>query len=222
MVKNPVGPTLTFKVKEYSLSGDLVSFNQQNKKKAKNYMTSFATAPLLVMSGFSGLDDEKDSHLKIVTYMIQSMFPPVNVDTINLDDCKRVVLFHLTTNAAGERVIDFRHYALNARQREVHKGIKKLINNNKIPNMKNMEDIADFLLKNKASAYSSESELDDLPNSKVNLSQEFQGKTKGSTISLKLHEVGPRMQLEVVKIQEGFCSGNVVYHSQISKTKKEI
>jgi len=30
------------------------------------------------------------------------------------------------------------------------------------------------------------------------------------------------MTLELIKIQEGFCTGNVVYHSYIKKTKKEI
>ena len=28
MIKNPKGPTLTFKVDQYSLSGDVVAFNQ--------------------------------------------------------------------------------------------------------------------------------------------------------------------------------------------------
>lgn len=35
MIKNPQGPTLTFKVKEYSLSGDIQAFYQQTKKHAK-------------------------------------------------------------------------------------------------------------------------------------------------------------------------------------------
>lgn len=30
------------------------------------------------------------------------------------------------------------------------------------------------------------------------------------------------MQLELIKIQEGFCSGNVPYHAYIKKSKKEI
>jgi ribosome biogenesis protein SSF1/2 len=64
--------------------------------------------------------------------------------------------------------------------------------------------------------------LDDLPNSKVQLGQDYQGKPKNSNIALKLHEVGPRMQLELVKIQEGLCAGNVVFHAYVNKSKKEI
>lgn len=35
IVKNPQGPTLTFKIKKYSLSGDIQAFNQETKKHAK-------------------------------------------------------------------------------------------------------------------------------------------------------------------------------------------
>ena len=37
-----------------------------------------------------------------------------------------------------------------------------------------------------------------------------------------MHELGPRLQLRLVKIQEGFCRGNVVFHAHQSKTPKEI
>ena len=35
LIKNPQGPTLTFKIKQYSLSGDIQAFNQQTKKHSK-------------------------------------------------------------------------------------------------------------------------------------------------------------------------------------------
>lgn len=69
MIKNPQGPTLTFKVKEYSLSGDIQAFYQQTKKHAKIFTWQFSTSPLLVMSGFSAVQDEYPE-LKIVTIMI--------------------------------------------------------------------------------------------------------------------------------------------------------
>ena len=39
---------------------------------------------------------------------------------------------------------------------------------------------------------------------------------------IKLKEIGPRLNLSIFKIQEGFFKGNVVYHSLIKKSKKEI
>jgi len=38
---------------------------------------------------------------------------------------------------------------------------------------------------------------------------------------MKLHELGPRLKLKLVKIEEGICRGKAVYHSY-GKSKKEI
>lgn len=177
MVKNPKGPTLTFRIKDYCLSKDIISFNQEHKRKNKIFTEKFTTAPLLVMSGFNNL--EEDDSYKLVTAMLQSMFPPLNVEKIKLDECKRVVLFNLVKPENGSApYIEFRHYALHARQRDVNRGIKRLVNNSRLPNLSRMGDIADYILGKKAGYYSSESEADDLPNSKVELAQDFQGKKK--------------------------------------------
>lgn len=100
--------------------------------------------------------------------MIQSLFPPLNVEKIKLDECKRVVLFNLTKDEEGKQVIEFRHYAINGWTRSVAKGIKWLVNDGrKLPSLKNYEDIADLILGKGYQGYSSESELEDLPDSKV-------------------------------------------------------
>lgn len=41
-------------------------------------------------------------------------------------------------------------------------------------------------------------------------------------VKVKLVELGPRINMSIKKIEEGFLKGNVVYHSVIKKTKKEI
>lgn len=41
-------------------------------------------------------------------------------------------------------------------------------------------------------------------------------------MAIKLHEIGPRLRLRLVKIEEGVCRGNVVYHAYVKKSKKEI
>ena len=41
-------------------------------------------------------------------------------------------------------------------------------------------------------------------------------------MAIKLHELGPRLRLKLVKIEEGVCRGNVVFHSFVAKSKKEI
>lgn len=177
MLKNPKGPTITFKIKEYCLRKDIVAFNQEFKRKNKIFTEKFATAPLLVMSGFSNL--EEDDSFKLVTAMLQSMFPPLECGKIQLDECKRVVLFSLIRPEDGSKpFIEFRHYALHARQRDVNRGIKRLVNNSRLPNLSRIGDIADYILGKKQGYYSSESEADDLPNSKVELAQDYQHKKK--------------------------------------------
>ena len=101
------------------------------------------------------------------------MFPPIKVQAMNLTTCKRVVLFNLVKDANGEEVIEFRHYGISARQRAVNKSIKKLINNKKIPDMSKFNDLADFILHNKSSGFSSESEIDDLPEAKITLPADY-------------------------------------------------
>lgn len=128
---------------------------------------------------------------------------------MNLSTCKRVVLFNIvdsgdkqkqTGGEDGDReektkdqgpVIEFRHYGVSARQRSVNRGIKKLVNNQKVPNLAKYKSIQDFILRNQRKqtagaastadslgAYSSESEIDDLPGSKVTLPEDYQDKKK--------------------------------------------
>jgi ribosome biogenesis protein SSF1/2 len=146
MIKNPKGPTLTFKVEEFALARDVVSFTKENKRHSKIFATTMQAAPLLIMNGFSNKAD--NDPLKIASLMIQSMFPPIKVQSMNLGACKRIVLFNLTTTSEGDDVIEFRHYGVSARQRAVNRGIKKLVNNQKVPNLAKFNDIADFVLRN--------------------------------------------------------------------------
>jgi ribosome biogenesis protein SSF1/2 len=142
---------------------------------------------------------------------------------MNLSSCKRIILFNLN----DDNEIEFRHYGLSARQRAIHRGIKKLLNKKQVPNLAKYQDVADFILRsqgrnNLSGAYSSESEVDDLPGSKIDLPDDFQDKKKNSSVALRLHELGPRLKLKLNKIEEGLCRGNVVYHSIIKKSPSEV
>jgi ribosome biogenesis protein SSF1/2 len=68
-------------------------------------------------------------------------------------------------------------------------------------------------------AYSSESEIDDLP---VTLPSDYQDKKKDTQVAIRLHELGPRLQMRLIKIEEGFCRGNVVFHAHQTKSPKEV
>ena len=107
-----------------------------------------------------------------------------------------MVLFNLVLDpATGEpEGIEFRHYGISARQRSINKSIKRVINNKKVPNLSRYDDIADFIY-SRGGGFSSESEADDIPESKIVLPEDFQDKKKDSTVAIKLHELGPRLRL---------------------------
>merc|ERR1739838_342377 len=47
------------------------------------------------------------------------------------------------------------------------------------------------------------------------------GNVKSQQSAIRLHELGPRLALQLVKIEEGLCDGKVVHHSFIEKTSEE-
>ena len=122
------------------------------------------------------------------------MFPSLDIGKLKLGECRRVVLFHLHQHGENS-YLEFRHYAISTRQRSIHKGIKRLVNKANTPNLGKYEEIADYLLKGGYGGYTSESEVEDLPDSKVTLPQDYQGRKKNSTVAIRLHEIGPRMRL---------------------------
>jgi len=40
--------------------------------------------------------------------------------------------------------------------------------------------------------------------------------------AVKLTEIGPRMTLSLIKVEEGLCSGEVLYHQHVTKTEEEV
>ena len=81
-----------------------------------------------------------------------------------------------------------------------------------------------FLLLNRGGQFSeSEAELDG-EISQVTLPQDLQGRgnTKDSTSAIRLYEMGPRLTLKLMKIEEGVSSGEVLYHSLFEKTPEEV
>lgn len=242
VAKLPKGPTMTFKIDSYSLARDVVKYQQSARRHSKIFSTALQAAPLLIMNGF-GNRAENDP-LKLASLMLQSCFPPIKVSNMKLSACKRVVLFNTgkdeeqgdEKNEDGENpVIEFRHYGVSARQRAVNRGIKKLVNNQKVPNLAKYDSIVDFVMKNKrpqkqdesqgdfyGNAYSSESEIEDLPGSKIVLPEDYQDKKANTSVAIRLHEIGPRMSLKLIKIEEGLCRGNIVFHAHQTKTPAEI
>ena len=103
----------------------------------------------------------------------------------------------------------------------MNRAVKKIVNKKNVPNLSKFNDIADYILNQgrkyggraNSGAYSSESEADDLPDSQVILPEDYQDKKKDTSVAIRLHELGPRLKLKLIKVEDGICRGNVVFHA---------
>ncbi|CAO2824405.1 unnamed protein product [Amaranthus hypochondriacus] len=197
VAKTPQGPTLTFKIHEYSLTVDVA----QSQLRPRCPQDLFKNSPLLVLSGF-GTGEE---HLTLTTRMFQHMFPTIDVNTVKLSLCQRIVLMNY--NKETKR-IDFRHYSIRLQPVGVSRRIRKFVQNHQVPDLRNLQDVSDFVTR---AGYGSESEADEEA-ATVNLTSDLGRVNRASTKSaVKLQEIGPRMTLELIKIKEGLCTGQVLF-----------
>ncbi|CAM5169950.1 unnamed protein product [Eretmochelys imbricata] len=210
LVRLPGGPTLTFKVTQYSLIKDVVS----SLKRHRTHEQQFTHHPLLVLNSF-GL---QQMHVKLMATMFQNMFPSINVHKVNLNTIKRCLLISYDVDT---QLLDFRHYSLKVVPVGASKGLKKLLQE-KFPNMSRLEDISELLAKD-INLSESEAEQDGTHNI-LELPQAYAGRgnMKAQQSAVRLTEIGPRMTLQLIKVEEGLSQGNVLYHSFILKTEEQL
>lgn len=207
IIRMPKGPTLTFRVTQYTLAKDIISM----AKKQFVDEESFHTAPLVILNSFSG----EGRHLKLMASTFQNMFPPINLSTVKLSSLKRCVL--LSYNPVS-KLIDLRHYSVTVVPVNLNKGVKKVVTRN-IPNMSKFEDIADFVEKGHLL---SDSEFDDEETHVVLPQNLRRGNLADNKSSLRLHEIGPRITMRLMKIEEDLLTGEVLYHDYIQKNAIEV
>ncbi|XP_059846890.1 suppressor of SWI4 1 homolog [Hypanus sabinus] len=210
LARLPRGPTLTFRVCQYSLVKDIVS----SLKRHRMHESQFTHHPLLVLNNF-GRDG---MHIKLIATMFQNLFPAINVYKVGLNTIKRCVLINYDPTT---HLIEVRHYSIKVVPVGMSRGIKKLLQE-KFPNMSKFEDISDLLVKG-ANLSESEAEQDGEHNI-TELPQPYAGRgnIKAQQSAIRLTEIGPRLTLELVKIEEGMCGGEVMYHSFVEKSEEEI
>jgi ribosome biogenesis protein SSF1/2 len=262
----PRGPTLHFRVENYSLSKD-VHKSQRHPKEAKSF---YLRAPLLVMNNFttsssssstapndsSNGDKERappvPKHLEqLVTTIFQSLFPPLSPQSTPLPSIKRVLLLNReppSNPSNSAYTITLRHYAISTKAVGLPKPIKRLnavkksVTKQKrgkgLPNLGKLEDVADWMLQDPADgSYTSASESEPDTDAEVEvletntrrLPSRHEKKSGSRSQSrrgverrgIKLTELGPRMRLRLMKVEDGVCTGKVMWHEYIQMSKKE-
>jgi len=230
IAKTPQGPTMTFRVHRFSLSKHI----QKLQRRPINAKSLLDSPPIVVTNNFG--DQTAPPQVKLMRITFQHMFPAINVANVKLKDCRRVVLFHLVeeenpdeTSEDGSPVVkqrvEVRHFAIKATPVGVDKKVRRLIQS-KIPNLNKVQDIADYIAGNAKATTSvdaaSDSEPEDSSNT-VQLAQNYVGKGNRSQgkSALKLVELGPRLCLELIKVEKGLAAGDVMFHAHIKKTPEE-
>ncbi|ORZ01658.1 Brix domain-domain-containing protein [Syncephalastrum racemosum] len=207
----PRGPTLHFRVLEYSLAKDCVALYKNPKTSVMDYLAP----PLLVLNNFK----QEGKQFRVMTAMLQNMFPPIDVQTLQLSSTRRVLLFNY--NETNE-TIDVRHFGIHVKEIGVSKSIKRILKSG-MTDLGSYEDISDYILKE---AVVSESDVEDGPEGNVELPENYRVRrsnlTQENQRSIRLQEFGPRLTLQLFKIENGLCEGEVLYHRFVQKTKQEV
>lgn len=198
--KSPRGPTMTFRVEQYSLIRDITA----TQKRPRSPGMEYASPPLLVLANFNSADN----HVKLMGTMFQNMFPSLDVHRMKLSECRRVLLLSYESETG---LVLMRHYYINIKVAGVSKSVKTI--QTEIPDLHKFDDISEFVLRE---AFASESDVEEAGENVVELSNKSLGRSKAKTApsarAVRLTEIGPRMTLSLTKIEDGFCSGEVVYH----------
>jgi ribosome biogenesis protein SSF1/2 len=200
-------------VHKYTLARE-VAAAQRNPRSPPN---AFRSPPLVVLNNFGDAP-----HQKLATITFQNLFPPINVKKVKLSTCQRAVLvdYDKDTNR-----FQFRHFAISAAPTGSNRALRKLLTTRNAPDLGNLTDVSEFFDKAALGAASdaSDSEGEDAVAARVDLTQDYNRVAKADTRSrVILQEIGPRMELELVKVEEGMCEGRVLYHAYVNKTEEEV
>ncbi|KAF8797866.1 Brix-domain-containing protein [Phlegmacium glaucopus] len=237
IVKLSDGPTLSFRIERYSLMRDVLN----TSRRARSIGLEYLSPPLLVLASFPPPSPTTPQHLPLLMKSFQSLFPPLSPHTLSLTSARRVVLVSYN---ADRGTIDFRHYIIKVKPYGVSKRVRRILEGTTHSSTKNTigmldlgneQDVADFLLRKtgepgpdggyESAASSTESILGD-DGDAVDLAEDYVGRNnkKGQRRAIRLDEVGPRMELRLIKITEGVPGkeGAVMYHGFVKKSKKEV
>lgn len=259
----PRGPTMHFKVENYSLCKDVAKSLKHPRAGGQTHRTP----PLLVMNNFNTPDADENSRIpkrleSLSTTIFQSLFPPINPQATPLTSIRRVMMLNREKSSSADAsseedgyVVNLRHYAIATRKTGVSKRIRRLDpaeqrNTDRkkgLPNLGKLEDVADYLLDPASGGYTSASETELDTDAEVEITEnttkrvlnrrEMQrmkkegdkatekpaaNKQNVEKRAVKLVELGPRMKLRLMKVEEGLCGGRVMWHNFISKSEKDV
>ncbi|KAI0064694.1 Brix-domain-containing protein [Artomyces pyxidatus] len=211
------GPTLSFRIERYSLVKDVLSAARRAKNLGR---VEYMSAPLLVLASFPPPSPTTPPHLSLIMKTFQTLFPPLAPHTLALSSARRIVLVAYN---AERGTVDWRHFRITVKPYGVSRRVRRVLDAGGALDLGNEKDVADFVLRKRGegtdgyeSAASSASSVGGDEGDAVDLAEDYVGRNnrKGTKRAVRLDEIGPRMELRLVKITEGVPGkeGGVIYH----------
>ncbi|KAJ3427482.1 suppressor of swi4 1 [Anaeramoeba flamelloides] len=195
---------------------------------------------------------EKIERLELMASALQSMFPELNIEKMKISECKRVVLFHyeLESDTIFMRHFIIKTRALGLSQRTedlIHKKVPDLGDLNDISDFFTKENLEKFNIngtdssttkhnqgnkkkgkkeknkknkKNKKQKEKEKKQEKDEEIGKYNIKRG--GEEDLQQRAVRLVEIGPRLSLELYKIENGFLDGEVLFNKYVRKSTDQI
>ena len=249
LVRLPRGPTFTFRLNSYSNIRDLTHMAKKPHSPGSEYssppllvMNNFSASVLQAAAQATQDDEDAEaaaaraanptstlvppsaSTLKLTSTMFQNMFPPIDIANLQVKSCRRVVILQYEPKSCQ---VFLRHYLITAAPAGLSLGIKSIIKS-RIPDLSKLKDISEMLT-NPSRMHSggnapSDSEAEDQPDAQITLPQNFHGRGNraSSKSAIRLQELGPRLDMQLLKISEEMDGGKVLYHYRSTLTEAEV
>lgn len=204
----PEGPTSVFRLSEFSLSHDVrVSSRRPRSLSDRDLLAP----PVLILHGF----DDQSEISSILKSQFEQLVPSLDVQKVNPKLLRRVLLVSLDLSDDRKSYrINLRHFAISIRNTSVSRAVDKLLksrsSSKKLAKLVDPADLLDLV---------SESELenDTLPISVSPAKFALHSIPKSASLGVKLVELGPRLDLDLVRVQDGlFQEGNDLFLSSSS------
>lgn len=202
------GPTLSFRVESFSLSQDIVPHQRRPIAVTPHLLE---TPAMLVLNNFTHAEALRRPEVPLLEATFKAIFPSINIQVIKNSDIRRVCLVQYNHK---DHVVEIRHYAIQAKATALRSTVKKLLEQ-RLPTKLGTLDSFDEVL-DKEGAWSDT----DGEGETVGLAEPFLNHREQCRV--KLCELGPRMTLRLMKVENGFAQGEVLYHATEKKTLREV
>ncbi|CCU99149.1 unnamed protein product [Malassezia sympodialis ATCC 42132] len=245
VLRCPRGPTVTFRVNKYALASDIMHSSRRPMAPG----SEFTTAPLLVLNNFGGDDRHLKLLVSVFQNMFPPLH--VHSMRLSQVRRVVLLNYHAETKTIDWRhyLISVRPVGVSRSVRRVIEGSTRPSaassgsvtghggehrrHGRALVNLGNATDIAEYVMRGSAATggedtdtSEAESEAEDMadPQNAVELAQKYlgRGNVANAQRAVRLREIGPRMELRLVKIEEGLNGSTVLYHDYVHRTAAQV